>query len=171
MTPPLRDWPASTRVAAIGLALALTVDSGLLVRILQRHDVVPSAPLRVIQAPQIVARVSDDPAPIRQAANRTPFDAAPTAASLAATAAILQASVPAPLVRPKLIGTVLGGSTGPFVILELPDTKMQLVRIGERAGELRLRSVAAGEALFDDGRGGKVSLRTSRAGSGLATSP
>jgi hypothetical protein len=48
---------------------------------------------------------------------------------------------------------------------------MQLVRIGERAGELKLRSVAAGEAVFDDAHGARVSLKTPRAGSGVEVRP
>jgi hypothetical protein len=73
-------------------------------------------------------------------------------------------------VQPRLIGTVVQGQGG-FVMVEMPDARMQLVRIGEKVGDLRLRSVSTGEAVFDDPQGARVSLRTPRAGAGVEPRP
>ena len=80
-------------------------------------------------------------------------------------------SAPAAPARPRLVGTVVQGRDGGFVIVELPDARMQVVRIGEQAAGLRLRSVSAGEAVFDDQHGTRVSLRTPASGSGSGTRP
>lgn len=155
----VRDWPMSTRVAAAGLAAALVVNAV----VLFRTDDVGAAP-RLSFAPvaRIVARPLDDAEIVRQAAGRAPFGGTPATEQMLASSAILQQSTVAlPLARPRLLGTVVDESGGGFVVVELPDARVQLVRIGERAGELRLRSVTAGEAVFDDLRDGRITLKTS----------
>ncbi len=169
--PAWRDWPNGTRVAALCLAVALVADFFEIARMQRLHGAAPAASLQIGHAARIVRRAPDDAELAREAANRAPFDAAPTPTSIVAAGVMLQASVPAPPVRPRLVGTVVQEVGGGFVVLELPNATIQLVRIGERAGELRLRSVAAGEAVFDDLHGGRVSLRTSRVGSGPEIRP
>jgi hypothetical protein len=45
-------------------------------------------------------------------------------------------------------------------MVTMPDGGIKLVRVGERAGDLKLRSVSAGGAVFDDIiHGGRVTLR------------
>ena len=164
-----RDWPVSTRIAAVCLAAAVVLDLALLLR--TRHvDVAP--PLVIASVPHIVARPVDDAELIRQAGNRAPFGGtSPAAAMLASSAIIQQSSVAPPPARPRLLGTVVEGNGGGFVVVELPGARVQLVRIGERAGDLRLRSVTAGEAVFDDPRDGRITLRTSPPGSGPESRP
>ena len=165
-----RDWPTGTRIAALVLAGGLFLDLAALVRLRHVRDDAAVLPLQMAHAPRIMVRVRDAAQLVREAALRTPFDAAPPPARMEMANAIVQQSSPA-LVRPRLVGTVIEGQSGGFVIVEMPDAHMQLVRIGERAGELRLRSVAAGEAVFDDLLGGRITLRTPRAGSGVEPRP
>jgi hypothetical protein len=126
-------------------------------------------PLVIAPVTRIAVRPIDDAELIRQAANRAPFGATSSTVQMLASNAILQQSTAVPpAVRPRLLGTVVEGGEhgGGFVVVELPDARVQLVRIGERAGDLRLRSVAAGEAVFDDPHDGRITLRTSPPGSG-----
>ena len=164
------DWPASTRIAAACLAGALVLDLAALVRMRHVREDEAVSPIQVERAPRIAIRMRDDAEIVRQAALRTPFDiAAPPPMPGLMTATVPQ-NVMAP-VLPRLVGTVVEGRNGGFVVVELPDARMQLVRVGERAGDLKLRSVAAGEAVFDDPHGARVSLKAPRAGSGVEPRP
>ena len=158
-----RDWPMSTRVAAVCLAIALAIDVAVLLRA-HRIDVVP--PLVIAPATRVIVRPIEDAELVREAANRAPFGATSPAADILVSNAILQqSSVASPPAQPRLLGTVVESRGGGFVVVELPDARVQLVRIGERAGDLRLRSVAAGVAVFDDSLDGRITLRTSPPGS------
>jgi hypothetical protein len=166
-----RDWPVSTRIAAACLAAALVIDLAVLLR---ARQVDPTPPLVIVPVMHITVRPPDDAELVREAANRAPFGGTPLAAATLASNAILeQSTVASPPTRPRLLGTVVegGGHGGGFVVVELPDARVQLVRIGERAGDLRLRSVAAGEAVFDDPHDGRITLRTSPPGSGPGSRP
>lgn len=165
-----RDWSPGMRIAASCLAGALLLDLAALVRMRHVRDNAAVLPLQIAPAPRVGVRARGEAQLVREAALRTPFDAVPASALLEVTNAMSQQSSPPP-VRPRLVGTVIEGQSGGFVVVEMPDARMQLVRIGERAGELRLRSVAAGEAVFDDLHGGRVTLRTPRAGSGVEPRP
>lgn len=159
----VREWPLSTRVVGAALAAAIVLDLAVLLR--ARH-VDDAPPLAIRPVTRIIVRPAQDAELVRQAANRAPFGASSPSAEMLASAAILQQSTAAPPpARPRLLGTVVEGHDGGFVVVELPDARVQLVRIGERAGDLRLRSVAAGEAVFDDAGGERITLRTSPPGS------
>ena len=163
--PHLRDWPLSAQIVLAFLITAIMLDVTVLLRLRSLGKDMPVIPLAIRTAPRIVIRTPNDAETVRQAANRSSFDAETPASTLVPFNAVVQQSLAAPPARPRLVGTVVEGRDGGFVVVELPDGRMQLVRIGERAGELRLRSVGAGEAVFDDARGGRVSLRTPRPGS------
>ena len=158
--PAMRDWPLGTQIAAACLLAALALDLAVVtgLRHLREEDVVSQPTIR--PAPRIMTRTLSDPALIHDAANKTPFDLETPVVTSVATVV-----PPVAPTRPRLVGTVVQGRDGGFVIVELPDARMQVVRIGERAAGLRLRSVSAGEAVFDDLRGGRVSLRTLAPGS------
>jgi hypothetical protein len=166
--PEVRDWPASARIAGVFLLAALALDVAVLVRLRTVRDEAAVAPLVIRAVPRIVIHTPDDAELVHAAANSAPFGGEPSAgAPMLATPVLLEsAPTPAP-VRPRLVGTVVQGNGGGFVIVEMPDARMQLVRVGEQAGELRLRSVSAGEAVFDDPRGRRVSLRTPAPGAEL----
>ena len=157
----LRRWPLATRLAALALFTALVLDVVLAVHVLWPHASDESfQPLVLRTAPPIAVRTPDDAELVRQASNRTPFDVVGTRApdALALTAVPQQAPAPQPS-WPRLVGTVVEGHGG-FVIVEMPDTHLQVVRVGERAGDLRLRSLAAGEAVFEDRAGTRLTLRS-----------
>lgn len=159
----MRDWPWSTRAAAVLLGVALAVDVGAMSHAQRLHSVEAADPLAIPSAPRIIIVTAADAELIHTAANRTPFDIAePTPATISSGALARQVAPPAP-VRPRLVGTVVQPQGG-FVVLELPDMRMHVVRIGEQAAGLRLRTVTAGEAVFDDSHGARVSLRTSPTG-------
>jgi hypothetical protein len=143
---------------------ALVLDLVAIIRVRRLRADEPVVPLAIRTAPRIIIHVPDDVEIIHAAANRRPFDLDTPETAVIPFNAVVQQSVPVP-VRPRLVGTVVEAHGGGFVIVELPDGRMQVVRIGERAGELRLRSVNAGEAVFDDARGARVSLRTPVPGS------
>ena len=153
-----QDWPMRTRIAAGLLVAALVFDVALLARTSNTTDV---PPLVLPPVPRITVHSIDDAAIVRSAAARSPFGGTPAMEMLAANT-ILQQSTPAPVPeRPRLLGTVVEGRGGGFVVVELPGARVQLVRVGEKAGDLRLRSVGTGEAVFDDPRDARITLKTS----------
>jgi hypothetical protein len=156
--PPLRDWPPSTHIAGVALAAALMLDVVAIIHTRGLDDEDPVIPLTLRTPPNIVIHLPNDAELIRAASNKGPFDLESRASDVVPFSAVVQQSAPA-AVRPRLVGTVVQ-DRGSFVIVELSNGRMQVVRIGERAGELRLRSVNSGEAVFDDARGARVSLRT-----------
>lgn len=158
----VRDWPTSTRVAAGALAIVLVIDLMLLVR--TRADT-PASPLVMAPVPRITVYSVDHAEIVRAAASRAPFGGTPVVDMLAANTILQQSTVVPTPDRPRLLGTVVEGRGGGFVVVELAGARVQLVRIGEKAGDLRLRSVGTGEAVFDDPRDGRITLRTSPADS------
>ncbi len=157
----MRDWSVGTWIAALALAVAVGLDVVVLIPASARSN----APALVLPSPTAIPVRSIDGADmVRDAANQAPFGASMASLPQFAQSGILSlAPTPVPAVRPRLLGTVVERDGG-FVVLEMPDARVQVVRIGERAGEMRLRSVAAGEAIFDDARDGRITLRTSQPG-------
>jgi hypothetical protein len=159
--PPFAEWPMRTRLAGVALVVGLALDVAALVRARSSDEEGASAPLEIQQAPRAVVELRADADVMRAALARTPFD---VTAPVAATPYVaMQQSEPV-AVRPRLVGTVVEGRDGGFVIVEKPDGQMQLVRIGERTGDLRLRAVSANSAVFEDAQGSRVPLRTPAAG-------
>ena len=134
--PPLRDWSANAQIAGIVLVAALVLDLVAVVRVRGLRGDEPVVPLAIRVAPKIVIHVPDDVELIHAAANRGPFDLDTPETAVVPFNAVVQQSVPVPA-RPRLVGTVVEAHGGGFVVVELPDGRMQVVRIGERAGELR----------------------------------
>ena len=163
--PHIRDWPLRAQIALAFLIGAIALDLSALGRLRTLRDDDKVIPLTLRTVPRIVIQAPNDAEVVREALTRSPFDMETPASTFVPFNAVVQQSLTVPIVRPRLVGTVLEGNDGGFVMVELPDGRMQLIRIGERAGELRLRSVRAGEAVFDDARGNRVSLRTPRPGS------
>lgn len=154
----LRDWPTALRVAVALLLGALLFDALLLLRAPRTADV---PPLVLAPVPRIAVQFVDDAEILRNAASRAPFGGTPATDMLAASTILQQSTVAPPPERPRLLGTVVEGRGGGFVVVEMPGARVQLVRIGEKAGDLRLRSVSTGEAVFDDPRDARITLKTS----------
>ena len=145
------------RVAAACVAVALAADVVLLARLAGSRADAPVVPLRLAPAPAIVPRTVDRVAAIDAAAARDPFEPLGAPPPLASAEMVPQAV--APMAPPRLVGTVIRGAES-FVVMAMPEGTIKVVRIGERAGALRLRSVSAGGAVFDDiNAGARVMLR------------
>ena len=152
----IRDWPLSTQLAAVALAAGLALDVVALARVQHQGAAVAATALAYQAPPRIAIRALHEGASIGTAARKTPFDIEAPVTVIAPRAV----AVGQPVVqRPRLVGTVVQGRDSGFVMLEVPDAGMKLVRMGERVGELQLRAVRAGEAVFEDRRGKQVSLR------------
>lgn len=163
-SPEWREWPRHTQLAAAVLALSILFSLTAAWRAL-RNDTIPDDVLPSLStAPRIVVTIPDDATILRDAASRSPFDVTPPPEATQLTSSVIQQSAPA-VARPRLAGTAVDPRSGSFVVVETPDGQIQLVRIGERTGDLRLRSVSVGEAVFDDARGNRVTLKASRPGS------
>ncbi len=158
---PWSDWPASRRVAATALVAALAWDVFVLVRPLPDAALVSSVAPNAV--PVIRRRAFDDPLLVSAAASRSPFGGSAVVAP-PATFTGQSWSAPAPA-APRLVGTVVQEGGG-FVMIELPDTGLRLVRIGGRAGGLTLVSVGQGTAVFQDSAGHRVPLRSPAPGTG-----
>jgi hypothetical protein len=151
----------SLRIVAACAALALVVDVGLLARALRGTAEDSVMALRLAGAPAIVPRTADAKGLIQSAGRRAPFDPLGAVPQVASATVVPQAAAPA--VPPRLVGTVVGGAES-FVVLAMPDGTIKVVHVGERAGDLRLRSVSAGGAVFDDTNGERVTLRAPTSG-------
>ncbi|MDB4912804.1 MAG: hypothetical protein JWM95_448 [Gemmatimonadetes bacterium] len=151
------EWPLSTQVAAAGLALGLAANIAVVTRLGQRHATVAASP-SLPPVPQIVIHSPYDDLLVRSATSRSPFDmdipASAVAHGLSAVPPVTQ-----PAAQPRLIGTVVQGRDSGFVIVEMPDVGMRLVRVGELAGQLRLKAVRSGQAEFQDTHGATVLLK------------
>ena len=152
----IRNWPVSTQLAAVALVAGLVLDVVALGRVQARAADVATTALTYPAPPRFVIRALHEGASIGTAARKTPFDIEAPVTVIAPP--IVAAGQPV-VQRPRLVGTVLQGRDSGFVMLELPDAGMKLVRVGERVGELQLKTVRAGEAVFEDRRGKQVSLR------------
>ena len=161
---PIRDWPVLTRIAGIALVAALVLDLAVLLHTSSAEASASAATLKADSAPRIATHTRVDDSRVREATRLMPFDITPTAAELAAVSRAPITQPTSQAILPKLVGTVLEEAGGGFVIVETPDTRIHVVRIGERIGDLRLRAVQAGEAAFDDLRGTRITLRTAKAG-------
>ena len=151
MTPALR-------VAAACVAIALVADLALLARMLGSRAEAPVVPLRLAPAPAIAPRAKEPAAALDSAAERDPFEPLGAPQQLASADLVPQGAV-AHVAQPRLVGTVVR-ETASFVVMTMPEGTIKVVRVGERAGDLRLRSVSAGGAVFDDINGGeRVTLR------------
>lgn len=150
MTPALR-------IAAGCATLALVVDLALLARMARSDQAATVVPLRLATPQAIAPRIPDADSLIESASARQPFEPLGAPPPLA-SADVSQASVPT--AQPRLVGTVVG-DTESFVVMAMPEGNIKVVHVGERAGSLKLRSVSAGGAVFDDiNTGGRVTLRS-----------
>jgi len=146
------------RVAAVCAAIALLVDLGLLARMARTPAEPAVVPLRLALPPAIVRSPSHAPPNMQKAAESDPFEPLGAPQQLASAEVVPQAMAPA--AQPRLVGTVIR-ETESFVVMAMPEGTIKVVRVGERAGDLRLRSVSAGGAVFDDiTKGERVTLRT-----------
>lgn len=162
---PMRDWPAAPRIAGGALMLALLADAFVLVR--TREEGMP-VPLTIRPVERIAVRPVEDAELVRLGMGSAPFGGTPlvTDASLVASLGVPTAEPE----RPRLLGTVVEGDGG-FVVVESGDARVTVVRIGGRVGDLRLRSVGAGVAVFSDPNDGRITLRTALPGSGPESRP
>jgi hypothetical protein len=146
------------RIAAACAAIALLVDLALLARMAWPRAEVPVVPLR-LTPPSSIVQLSPHSAPaIDSAAARDPFEPLGAPQQLASAEVVPQAAAPA--AQPRLVGTVIR-ETESFVVMAMPEGTIKIVRVGERAGDLRLRSVSTGSAVFDDiNKGERVTLHS-----------
>jgi len=152
------------RIAAASAAVALVVDFGLIARAVRTPPEPVVVPLRLAPAPAITPRPADDEAAIDSARSREPFEPLASTQTAASASTVVPQATPMPVARPRLIGTVVDGATS-FVMMGMPDGTIKTVRVGERAGDLKLRAVSAGGAVFDDINGERVTLRSPTPGS------
>jgi len=159
-------WTPALRAALAVATIALVGDLALLVREMRSERAEPVAPLRIADVTTIARRAADPPGLIQSARAREPFEplgGMPT--TVASAGSVVPQAMAVQPVQPRLIGTVVGG-TESFVVMAMPDASIKVVRVGERAGGLKLRSVSAGGAVFDDIiNGGRVTLRSPTPGS------
>jgi hypothetical protein len=145
-------WSPVRWIVVSVLAASLAWNASALIRLTSSEGDVPAIPL-VMQVPNAVAsRPLDDPRVFSAAAARAPFDA-PLAAAQVTAADVT------PVAQPHLSGTVVQ-DVGSFVVLELTDGSIRVVRIGESAAGLTLRTVAPGVATFEDATGHRLVLRS-----------
>jgi hypothetical protein len=145
------------RIAAACAAIALLADVALLARMAYTPAESPVVPLRLAPAPAIVRPSSRELPGVESAAESDPFEPLGAPQQLASAEVVPQAA--APTAQPRLVGTVVR-DTESFVVMAMPEGTIKVVRVGERAGDLRLRSVSAGGAVFDDiTKGERVTLR------------
>ena len=147
-----REWPLGTQVAAGCLLAGLALDLTAIARVRHMADTGEPSSHTTSMAPRIIIHTPDDEARVRTAAGKSPFDMEPPVTNVV-QGLVAARPVDVDVARPQLVGTVLQGRDSGFVIVDLPDAGMKVVRIGEMAGSLRLRSVAVGAAQFDDARG------------------
>jgi hypothetical protein len=159
-------WTPALRVAAAVAAIALVGDLALLVRAARSEHEQPVVPLRIADVAPIARRVDDPQGLIQSARTREPFEPlGGTPTTVASAGSVVPQAMAVPMAQPRLIGPVVGGAQS-FVVMAMPDASIKVVRVGERAGELKLRSVSAGGAVFDDIiNGGRVTLRSPTPGS------
>lgn len=151
------EWPTSTRIAAGALLAALAIDA----YILFRPRPIETAPALTLQPVQRSAvRPIADADIVRAASNREPFGATePALETFVGNGGVPSPAMAMEPTRPRLLGTVVEGQGGGFVVVSHPDSRVQLVRLGEMAGDLRLKSVAVGLAEFTDANGSRVTLK------------
>jgi hypothetical protein len=153
----LAQWPRRTQLAALALAAALLLDVGLALRLFRpRNQEIAFEPLLIRAVPHVAVKSPNEAHLIQEAEQRAPFGGT-------APVSVAASLVPQAPGQPRLVGTVVAGRAG-FVVVEMPDSRLQVVRIGDRAGDLRLRSVAAGVAVFQDTAGARVTLRSPAGG-------
>ncbi len=70
----------------------------------------------------------------------------------------------APVPRLRLAGTMMYPGGGGAALLEGADRSTRIVRVGEKVGELTLRSVTSGEAVFVSPTGATVTVRVQKPG-------
>ncbi len=138
-TTPARNRAAATRLAATAAPAAIQ----------------PPARTR----PAAIALASSDPSAVISPAPVRPRRSRRIATSLQDAGPLDAPESP----RPVLVGTIMKQS-GDLALIEFPDGHTRLLRVGEQVGDLILRSVTAGEALFSNTEGGRVILRTTAIG-------
>jgi hypothetical protein len=159
-------WTPALRAAAGVAAIALVGDLALLVRAARSEREAIVVPLHIADVAMITRRAADAPGLIQSARAREPFEPlGGTPTTVASAGSVVPQAMAMPTAQPRLIGTVVGGAES-FVVMAMPDASIKVVRVGERAGGLKLRTVSAGGAVFDDIiNGGRVTLRSPTPGS------
>ncbi len=148
------DWSVSRRIVTIVFIAAIAWDVAALVRLFGRDDEVRVMPLVMPQLQSAARAPLDDPTIFMQASARSPFgDGAPAATALSNPIAVL------PIDQPRLTGTVVQANSS-FVVMELTDGSIRLVRLGEHAAGLTLRSVAPNTGTFTDSTGRRIVLHS-----------
>jgi hypothetical protein len=164
MRAPRVTWTPALRIAAGCAALALVADIALVARASRSQRDAQATPLRIAVATLIAARKPDAEQPIDSARALAPFEPLGATEMLTSAATVIPQAMPIPAAQPRLVGTVVGAAES-FVVMSLADGTIKVVRVGERAGDLKLRAVSAGGAVFDDIHGGRVTLRAPTPGS------
>jgi hypothetical protein len=144
--------------------VALLCDGILLVRAVRPPAPERIVPLRIAAVTPIAQRKADAVGLIQSARTRQPFEPFGEVQTVANTGVVIPQAAPMPAAQPRLIGTVVGGAES-FVVMALADGSIKVVHLGDRAGGLKLRSVSAGGAVFDDINGDRVTLRSPTPGS------
>jgi hypothetical protein len=157
-------WTIALRAATACAVLALSWDVLLLVGAVRTHAPERVVPLRVAAVTPISLRPTDAVGLIQSARARQPFEPLGDVPTTANTGVVIPQATPMPAAQPRLIGTVVGGAES-FVVMALADGGIKVVHVGDRAGGLKLRSVSAGGAVFDDINGDRVTLRSPTPGS------
>jgi hypothetical protein len=157
-------WTPALRTASACAVVALFADTALIARAARPHEEPPIVALRIAPVTPIVPRTEDAEGLIQSARARAPFEPLGATPAFAGGGTVIPQAMPMAAPQPRLIGTVVAGVES-FVMIAMTDGTMKVVRVGERAGELTLRSVRAGGAVFDDSHGDRVTLRAPTPGS------
>jgi hypothetical protein len=159
--PPGKFEKACYALFAVSVVLA-GISVARLVTAAPLPDAAPPAP--EVATPTLGERVTSGPAAIAEVVASDPFHPARTAPAaryiLPEETAVAAASGPGPIRdgAVRLLGTVVSGSGGGFVMCQVGSATPQVVRIGEEVADLTLVSITRGEAEFERRDGSTVTL-------------
>lgn len=160
---------------------AVAVSAVLCARSFQRAMSLDELPTRgrpgaAVEVPRIVRPTSEPPEALVAALESGPFhperrrpagrfrlpgDVVPVAE--APPPAMAEPAAPPPQVQ--LIGTAVAPGGKSFAMVQLGSEPPKLVRIGEKVGDLTLRQVEQGRAVFVSAAGARVEVNANKAGS------
>lgn len=166
-----QGWGGGPRLASLALAASLCVLGWSLERAFAVRSVVPAQ--SVAQVVDRSPRAAEPPvtiAPLAVAIDLDPFR--PDRHRPAARFRLpgedlpeLSAAAPDPVAAVRLIGTaVLAGGSG-FAMCQWGNQAPKLVRVGEKFGDLTLRRVEQGRAVFVSTNGESIEYRVPKSGS------
>ncbi|MEP6999049.1 MAG: hypothetical protein ABI969_01130 [bacterium] len=147
-----KNWSVARRIATVAFAAVVAWDAVALVRRMRAVEISRITPLVMPEIATVTRPPFDDSGIFGLASARNPFDGG--------TAPIVPLGNPLvtlPVDRPRLTGTVVQGARS-FVVIELVDGAMRIVRLGESASGLTLRSVEPGAGTFIDATGRRIVL-------------